>query len=42
MTIQRLQYVLEIAKIGSISQAAKDPFLSQLNISSAVKNLENE
>ena len=42
MTIQQLQYVLEIAKVGSISQAAKNLFLSQPNISNAVKNLENE
>lgn len=42
MTIQQLQYVLEIAKAGSISQAAKNLFLSQPNISTAIKNLESE
>lgn len=42
MTIQQLQYVLEIAKVGSISQAAKNLFLSQPNISNAIKNLESE
>jgi len=42
MTIQQLQYVLEIRKTGSISKAAKNLYLSQPNISNAVKNLERE
>lgn len=42
MTIQQLQYVLEISKTGSVSKAAKNLFLSQPNISSAIKNLESE
>lgn len=42
MTIQQLQYVLEIAKTGSVSQTARNLFLSQPNISNAVKNLEAE
>lgn len=39
MTIQQLQYVLEIARCGSASRAAKNLFLSQPNLSSAIKNL---
>lgn len=42
MTVQQLQYVLEIAKTGSVSQAARNLFLSQPNISSALKSLERE
>lgn len=42
MTIQQLQYVLEIARCGSASRAAKNLFMSQPNLSSAVKNLEAE
>lgn len=42
MTIQQLQYVLEIANSGSVSKAAKRLYLSQPNLSSAIKNLENE
>ena len=37
MTIQQLQYVLEIARCGSASRAAKNLFLSQPNLSSAIK-----
>ncbi len=42
MTIQQLQNVLEIARCGSASRAAKNLFLSQPNLSSAIKNLEQE
>jgi len=42
MTIQQLQYVSEIAKTGSVSKAAKNLYLSQPNISNAVKKLEAE
>lgn len=42
MTIQQLQYVLEIARCGSVSKAAKHLFLSQPNLSSSIKNLESE
>ena len=42
MTIQQLQYVLEIARCGSASRAAKNLFLSQPNLSSAITNLEQE
>lgn len=42
MTIQQLQYVLEISKTGSVSKAARNLYLSQPNLSNAIKNLENE
>lgn len=42
MTIQQLQHVLEIARCGSASKAAKRLFLSQSNLSNSIKNLENE
>lgn len=42
MRIQQIQYILEIYKTGSISQAAKNLFLSQPNLSRAVKSLEEE
>lgn len=42
MTIQQLQYVLEINRTGSMSKAARNLYVSQPNISNAVKNLEKE
>lgn len=42
MTIQQLQHVLEIARCGSASKAAKRLFLSQSNLSNSIKNLETE
>lgn len=42
MTIQQIQYVLEIAKTGSVSQAARNLYLSQPNISNSLKALESE
>ncbi|MBM6828876.1 LysR family transcriptional regulator [Anaerotignum lactatifermentans] len=42
MTFQQLQYVLEVARWGSINKAAQKLFLSQSNISSLIKELEEE
>ena len=42
MTIQQCRYVLEIAKCGSFSQAAKQLFVAQSSLSFGVKSLENE
>lgn len=42
MTIQQLQYISEIARTGSVSKTAKNLYLSQPNISNAVKKLEAE
>ena len=42
MTIQQLLYVLEVTKTGSVSKAARNLYLSQPNLSNAIKNLEHE
>lgn len=40
MNIEHLRYVIEIAKAGSISQAADNLFMGQPNLSKALKELE--
>lgn len=42
MTIQQYRYVLEIAKRGSISEAAKQLFVAQSSLSTSIKMLETE
>lgn len=42
MTIQQLKYVIKVAECGSITEAAKQLFISQPSLSSAIKELENE
>ena len=42
MTIQQLQYALEVSRAGSIAQAAKNLFVSHTCISTAVRALEAE
>lgn len=42
MTLQQLKYAVEVAKLGSISEAAKRLYVSQPRLSNAVKELENE
>ena len=42
MTLQQLKYVTTIANIGSISEAAKRLFVSQLSLTKAIKELEKE
>ena len=42
MTFQQLEYILEIRRTGSISQAAKKFYVSQASISRAVNALERE
>ncbi|MBR5570346.1 MAG: LysR family transcriptional regulator [Oscillospiraceae bacterium] len=42
MTIQQCKYVLEIARTGSFSQAAKQLFVAQSSLSISVKSLEQE
>ena len=42
MTIQQCKYVLEIARIGSFSEAAKQLFIAQSSLSAGVKSLERE
>jgi DNA-binding transcriptional LysR family regulator len=42
MTLQQLRYIIKIVECGSISEAAKQLFMSQPSLSNAVKELENE
>lgn len=42
MTVQQCRYVLEIARCGSFSEAAKQLFVAQSSLSVGVKALENE
>lgn len=42
MNLKYLEYVVEISRCGSINKAAKNLYLSQPNLSNAVKNLEAE
>ena len=42
MTIQQCKYVLEIAKSGSFSEAAKKLFVAQSSLSTSIKQLEGE
>lgn len=42
MTLQQLRYVITVAKNGSISEAAKELFISQPSLSNAIKELEKE
>ncbi|WP_127529917.1 LysR family transcriptional regulator [Paenibacillus kobensis] len=42
MTLQQLRYILAIVSCGSISEAAKQLFISQPSLSSAVKEIEQE
>ncbi len=42
MTVQQCKYVLEIAKTGSLNEAAKQLFIAQSSLSSSVRALEGE
>lgn len=42
MTFQQLQYLLEVYRTGSVSQAAKNLFVAQSSVSTSVSNLEKE
>ena len=42
MTLQQLKYVIVIADSGSVNSAAKNLYLSQPSLSSAVRDLEEE
>jgi DNA-binding transcriptional LysR family regulator len=42
MTLQQLRYVIKIIECGSITEAARQLFLSQPSLSNAVKELETE
>ena len=42
MTIQFLKYIVAVAEIGSITEAAKEIHISQPSLSAAIKEAENE
>lgn len=42
MNIQYLKYVVEVDKMGSINKAAKNLYMGQPNLSSAIKELEKD
>ncbi|SHE34550.1 LysR family transcriptional regulator [Alkalibacter saccharofermentans] len=42
MTLQQLKYIIKIVECGSITEAAKQLFITQPSLSSAVKELERE
>lgn len=42
MTLQQLKYVVAVAEKGSITEAAKDLYLSQPSLSGAIKEVEKE
>ncbi len=42
MTLQQLKYVVTVAEKGTISEAAKELFISQPSLTNAIKELENE
>ena len=42
MTLQQLRYIVTIVNCGSISEAAKQLFITQPSLSNAVKELEKE
>ncbi|MBQ8297401.1 MAG: LysR family transcriptional regulator, partial [Ruminococcus sp.] len=42
MTLQQLKYIKTVAVCGSITEAARQLFISQPSLSNAVRELENE
>ena len=42
MTVQQLKYIITVAEIGSITEAARQLFISQPSLSGAIKEVENE
>lgn len=42
MTIQQLQYLLEVSRTGSITKAAKSLYVAQSSVSNAISALEDE
>lgn len=42
MTLQQLRYVVAVAEKGTISEAAKELFISQPSLTNAIKDLEKE
>ena len=42
MTLQQLKYVVTVAECGNITEAAKQLFVSQPTVTSAIHDLEKE
>ena len=42
MNLKQLRYAVEIERTGSITQAAKNLYMAQPNLSKAVRELEDE
>ena len=42
MNFQQCRYVEVVARVGSFSQAAKELYMTQPNLSCSIKDLENE
>ena len=42
MTLRQLKYIIKIVESGSITEAAKQLFITQPSLSNAVKELETE
>lgn len=42
MKLSQIEQVLEVARVGNISQAAENLYLSQSNLSLSIKKLETE
>lgn len=42
LSLRSLEYVLEVAKAGSISRAAQNLFLSQPHLSNTINSMESE
>ena len=42
MTVQQLKYILKVAEVGSITEAAKQLFISQPSLSNSIKETEKE
>ena len=42
MTLQQLQYLMEVYRTGSISGAAKKLFLAQSSLSASISSMESE
>ena len=42
MRVQQLKYILKVAEVGSITEAAKLLFISQPSLSNSIKETEKE
>ena len=42
MTLQQLKYIVTVAETGTLSEAAKELFISQPSLTKSIKELEKE